>query len=303
MSWIKDNKFLVALGSATLVGFILLYVLGSKGRDRYVESKEAFDSAASEVAQIERLPLYPRTENVQGKRKALDEYREAATAMQAAFQPFRPGKIENISPQDFTNHLKAVNDEVRAAFAESETEVPEPFFCGFESYKTTLARGNATGILDYQLAGIKKVMLDLAKSGVTELKNVHRPTLPEENGQPFNPPPTAVTRGLPLEITFSGPEESVRKFISTLVNAQDQYAVIRSIRVTNEKKDPPRASDAKFDRPKPAAPPAGADGFFGAFTLPGDEGEDARGRRQACGGRATGTCRGFQPDSGPGSWK
>ena len=28
MSWIKDNKFVVALGSGTLVGAVLLFVVG-----------------------------------------------------------------------------------------------------------------------------------------------------------------------------------------------------------------------------------------------------------------------------------
>ncbi len=125
--------------------------------------------------------------------------------------------MKNVSPQDFTNQLKAVNEEVRKAFEDSGTKVPDPFFCGFENYKTSLARGNATGILDYQLAGIKNLMLALAKSGATELKNLYRPLLPEEDGREYKPQDSDVARPLPLEITFAGPEKAVREFLSAIV--------------------------------------------------------------------------------------
>jgi hypothetical protein len=151
--------------------------------------------------------------------------------------------------------------------------VPEAFFCGFENYKTSLARGNATGLLEYQLGGIKNLMLALAKSGPTELKNLHRPPLPEEQGNPYQPQPNDVARPLPLEITFTGPEKSLRQFLSAIVKPDQQYVVIRSLRVTNTRKDPPRAADAKFDKPAPAAgvPPPATDVFGGAFVLPGDQ--------------------------------
>ena len=47
--------------------------------------------------------------------------------------------------------------------------------------------------------------------------------------------------------------------------------MIRSLRITNDKKDPPRAADAKFDKPAAAKPAAASDIFGGAFVLPGDE--------------------------------
>ena len=102
--------------------------------------------------------------------------------------------------------------------------MPEAFFCGFENYKTTLARGNATGILDYQLDGIKNLMLALANSGATELKNVHRPPLARGAGKGMaSRSPNEVARPLPLEITFTGPEKSVREFLSTIVKPDEQY--------------------------------------------------------------------------------
>lgn len=258
MNWIKDNKFLVALMGGTFLGAILLYMAGSNAVSRHDKAKEEFDTAASEATTFEKLALYPRQENLDGKNKALDEYRKSVADLQASFAAFRSEKVQNTSPQDFTNRLKAANDEVTKAFQESSCAVPEGFFCGFENYKATLANGNATGMLDYQLGGVRNLMLALAKSGASKLDNVHRPLLPEENGNPWQPQPDQVARPLPLEITFTGPEKSVREFLSSISSPAGQYVVVRSLRVANVKKDPPRAADAKFD--KPAATPSSAAG-------------------------------------------
>lgn len=269
MSWIKDNKFVVALGGGTLVGAVLLFFIGSKGANNYDQAKADFDAANSEASTYERLSLYPKQENRDGKRKALTEYRQSVESLQGAFQGFRPKELKNTSPQDFTSRLKAVDEEVRKAFENSGTKVADPFFCGFESYKTTLARGNATGILDYQLEGVRHLMLALAKSGASELKNLHRPPLPEEDGKNYTPQANDSARPLPLEITFAGPEKSLRQFLSLVAKPEDKYMVIRSIRIANSKKAPPRAADAKFDKPTTATP-AATESFGGGFVLPGE---------------------------------
>jgi hypothetical protein len=101
------------------------------------------------------------------------------------------------------------------------------------------------------------------------LKNVHRPPLEEEDGREFKPAETATARPLPLEITFLAPEKAVREFVSSLVKADGKYVVIRSIRIANARKEPPRAADAKFEKPAAAASEAGDP--FGGFVLPGEE--------------------------------
>ena len=205
-----------------------------------------------------------------GKRKALLEYRQATESLQAAFGKYRPKELKNVSPQEFTNQLKAVNEEVRKTLVDAGTKVPDPFFCGFENYQTTLARGNATGILHYQLEGIKTLILALAKASPSELKNFYRPPLAEEDGREPASQGADVARPLPLEITFVGPEKSLRTFLSELIKLPSHYVVIRSLAVTNSKKDPPRAADAKFDKP-PAAAHAATDVFGGGFVLPSEE--------------------------------
>lgn len=271
---------MVALGGGTLVGVALLYFVGSGWTADYDSAKTRFEEASTEAKGFENAPLYPKIENQNAKSKALDEYRKSVESMQTEFEKFRPKEIKDISPQDFTTHLKAVDQEIRKAFEDEGTTVPEAFFAGFEGYKTTLARPNTTGILDYQLDAIKTVLLELAKTGPSELRNLHRPPLQEEEsaGQAYTPKPNAIARALPLEISFVAPEKSAREFLSAIVKPENQYLVIRSLRITNAKKEAPRAADAQFE--KPAAAKAAAAGIFdGGFVLPGEEPQPAAGAK------------------------
>jgi hypothetical protein len=280
MSWIKDNKFLVTLGGGTLLGVAILYFVGAGGSSRYDEAKTKFDEAAGEASSFEKLALYPKPENRDGKKKALDEYRKSVDSLQTAFDKYRPKDLKNVSPQDFTTNLKSTDAEIRKAFEEAGTTVPEAFFAGFERYKTTLALGNATGVLNYQLDGVKNILLELAKARPSEFRNLYRPSLPEEDNQTYTAPANAVARPLPLEITFVGPEKSAREFLSSISKADKQFVVIRTLRITNAKKEPPRAADAQFEKPA-AAKPAASSPFGGGFVLPGDDAKPAEPEKPA----------------------
>lgn len=271
MNWIHENKFLAMLAGGTLVGVIILLFLGYQGMTRYETQKEAFDTASTEVQGFESGPLYPKTENKNAKSKALNDYRASVEALQSAFEPFRPKEIKNITPQEFTDHLLAANTETRKAFETAGTVVPDPYFVGFERYKTSLADGKSTAVLDYQLGFVKNLMLTLAKAKPAELKNLYRPLQPEDEGQVFTAPDDLVARPLPLELTFTGSERSAREFITAISKPDERFIVIRSLRISNTKKDAPKSSDAQFEKPVTAKPAGAADPFAGGFILPGEE--------------------------------
>lgn len=246
---------MVTLTSGTLVGVVLLGLVGSQGLTKYDAAKTGYDAATADVKAYAKMPLYPKAEHRDGKQKALEDYRNSLASLQTTFDRFRSKELVNVEPQDFTGHLKKVNDEVVKAFKDSGTTLPETFFCGFENYQANLAHGQATGILNYQLENVRSLMLALAKAKPSQLSNVFRPQLPEESGTEYKPQESDVARSLPLEISFVGPEKSVREFLSTIDQFENQYVVIRSIRITNVKKDPPKASDAKFDTPANSSSP------------------------------------------------
>ncbi len=268
MNWIKENKFLAGLSGGTLLGVISLLLFGFQGANKYQAAQENFGTALTEATEFEAISLYPKAENRDGKLKALEDYRKSLDSIQTAFEPFRPKEIKDVSPQQFTDRLLAAKTEVSKAFEDAGTVTPEAFFLGFERYRTSLAAGSTTGVLDYQLAAVKNLLLALAKSGPSELKNIYRQSLPEEDNQPYTPAEAAVTRPYPLEITFLGTEKSVREFVSSMSKVENGYFVIRSLRISNEKKDAPKISDAKFETVQTPISAASGDG---GFVLPGEE--------------------------------
>ncbi len=272
MSWIKDNKFAATVGGITLVGAAGLIVAGLQFSGKYADAKASYEEQTTITNDAENLALYPTTPNEQGKRKAVADYKAAAEALQTSFGKFRPEKLEAIPPQEFTNRLQAANTEVLAAFTASKTEVPNVLFLGFEGYTGSLAKGAATGILDFELRAMKELMLSLAKPGISQLINVRRERLVEEDGGVFKEEPGQVARPLSVEVTFKGSEAAAREFFSTIAGSDKNYYVVRSVRISNERKGPPLAADAKFDAPAPATDAAPVDG---GFALPPDPAEGA----------------------------
>jgi len=98
------------------------------------------------------------------------------------------------------------------------------------------------------------------------VKNVHRPKLTEEEGGKFDDP-AAVSRALPIEVTFRGTEKSVRQFLSDLASSSTHFYAIRTIRVTNDKLVGPLPTEVHFEE----APASGASSeSSGGIVLPGE---------------------------------
>ena len=271
MNFLKSIPFVTALAGITILVCGVLLFLASKGGAKYDEAKAGFDESYAAVQLSESIPLYPKDENRDGKRKALGEYRESISELSSLFDKYRPGDIENNSPQGFANSLKKASEEVSKALESASCELPDKFFLGFEGYSDKLANKGATGVLGYQLDGIKHALLGLAEARPSELIKIHREPIPEELNGKFKPDdPNDVARNFAVEMTFRGSEASARQFISYLGKTDAYYYVVRCVKIINEKGVPPKVSDAKFERDEPAAAPAVANPF-GDFNFPGED--------------------------------
>lgn len=270
MNFLKSNPFVSALAGITLVVCGALYFLASKSGEKHDNAKAAFDESYASVTASESSPLYPTAPNRDGKRKALGEYRQSIADLRSQFDKYRPESIANVKPQAFTDRILTAVKETSDAFEAAGTTLPEGFFLGFESYRSQLAKEEATGVLGYHLDGIKSALIGLSEARPSEIIRIHRQPLAEESGGNFQRPPNSVARNFAVELTFKGSESSARKFISFLGKTDPYYYVIRSIKIVNEKDVPPKVSDAKFENDAPAAAPTAASPFE-AFILPGDE--------------------------------
>jgi hypothetical protein len=280
MSWIQENRFAAGLGGITLVAAAGLIFWGVSASGSYNQAKEEYATAADQVDTMAKAKLYPSDQNLRDKKKAVTDYDKSVTDLQQAFEKFRAPTPPNVEPAQFSEALLKAKEAAAKAFAEvrpQPTELPAEFFLGNEDYTSSPPGKGATGILTYQLEAISELMANLAAAAPSKVLNIHRPKLAEEEGKAFDPKGKSF-RALPVEISFTGNEASLRKFLSSLDNSEKHYYVVRSIRVINEKLKAPTAADSKFETEGDAQPEGGApaaDPFGGAaaggFVLPGEE--------------------------------
>lgn len=276
MSWIQENRFAAGLGGITIVAAGGLIFWAMAGSSKYNKAKEEYAAAVASVDSMESSKLYPKDANLKAKKAAVEDYDKAVQSMRKAFDAYRAETPPNVEPDAFNEALRKAKDTAAAAFGASKTELPPEFFLGFEKYTTSPVKREATGILTYEMDAMSQLAANLAAAAPARLLNIYREALPEEDGKTFDGKGKSF-RTLPIEISFNGTEDSLRKFLSSLDDSGKYYFVVRSMRVTNEKAKAPTAADGAFKQEEggAAAPAAGgaADPFGGAggFVLPGEE--------------------------------
>jgi hypothetical protein len=268
MSWILQNKFIAGLIGITVVICAVLLYLGKSASTRYEKALADYRAADGDVSRFERLALYPRQDYLVAKQKAIADYETSIGNLRDAFAKFQSAPPERISPQEFGNRLVATNEKIVNAFNAAGIAIPEAFYSGFESYTTTLAQGDATPVLNYQLGMVDAVMADLTAAGPAALLNFRRLRQPEEAGTAYEAMPGELARAHNFELTFRATEPAARKFLSTLANHKNRYIVVRIVRITSEATDPPKSSNAKFG---PAANSPSSGGAGGPTAVSFDE--------------------------------
>jgi len=286
MSWIQENRFAAGLGGITAVAAAGLIFWGIKAGSSYNQAKEEYTAAADQVDTITGGKLYPSDANLRDKKKAVADYKKSVTDLQAAFDKFRAPTPPNVEPDVFSANLLKAKELAAKAFAEvrpQATELPPEFSMGNETYTGSPPPKEATGILTYELEAISELMASLAAAAPTKLLNIYRQPLEEESKKAYDPKGKSY-RALPIELSFTGTEATLRKFISSLDDSKSHYYVVRSLRVVNEKLKAPTAADGTFEGADGEAKPEGgapaADPFGGAsggFVLPGEEPAPAAG--------------------------
>ncbi|BCX46530.1 hypothetical protein HAHE_04380 [Haloferula helveola] len=260
----QDNKFPIILGTVTAVAAGGLIFWGMKSGGKYATAKEEFDSAQAQIGKMLRANIPPTQDNAREKEKAVTDYEASVADLQKAFDPLRQPKLENIEPSEFQNALLASRKDLIAKFEASGTEMPETFFLGLGKFSDTLPAKKDTGMLNFEMKAFANLLTKLAEAAPDKFKNAYWPGLP-------NPPQEgdAVVEH-PIELTFSGTEASLRKFLSSLDDSKEYFYIVRTMRVKNERASAPNASDARFEKPEEAPKPA--DPFAtGGFVFPDED--------------------------------
>ena len=269
-NWIKENRFEAGMLFAVVLISIVAYLFGGKRGAAYQEHKENYGVAANSVTQLRQKKPFPNPDNVKKYQAEIDGYRTVIEDLQGKLLAYRPAEFKKILPSEFIDRLNAARTKLAGEFTANGIEFDEKWHLGFESYKGSPPRDDATKYLNYQLDALHSLFESLVVSKPSALVNVYRKPLPIEKGDSMDgggsatpTPRRGRTRSprqaattpppfyrLPLELTFKAQEPAARKFIAAVASNKDYYFVIRSMRIQNEKRSkPPKKDDVEFDAP------------------------------------------------------
>jgi hypothetical protein len=289
MSWFKENKFLGGLLTITILLAAVIIFLGMKAGTSLEEVQQQVAAKEATVKKDKSLNPYPIRENAEAKEKSLKDVIAKANEVREKLLAFRPEKMEDISGKDFAAKLTETVEKVTALFP-GEKAIPNGFHLGFQKYRGSLPRPEATGILNYQLDAIEYLMTEASGAGVKQIESLVREPLPQEEGYGWpgtreakkeprktrpakrdpnevRPPkfeklPT-IARRMPVELTFKAPEPVVREFLKRICNSDQYFYEIRLARVLNPASIPSAGKAASTEKK--------SEGAFGDVEIVGDE--------------------------------
>lgn len=256
----QTRTFLIALGVATLVALGLLWKTSS---DLSATSAE-FDNAAQELNRLERRNPYPTEANFIVLKEQSADFKTKLEQLKADLQK-RVLPAPPLAPNEFQARLRQTVTTVTEHTRASKVQLPANFFLGFDEFSSGLPETALAPLLGQQLSQIELLMNLLIDARVDAITSFQRGRLPEE--RPAATPTSSPSRKRSakpenniverstVEVSFTGHPTALRHVINEISGSTQQFFVIRTLQILNEKdKGPPRASANA--RPAPASAPA-----------------------------------------------
>jgi len=285
MNWVKENKFLTGYIAVMVIGVGVLgfKVLSASGA--LDAANERYTAKASEYNRLRHLTPSANRKNLEAFQAQKEEAAQAISAFQTELAQ-KEFPIEQITPEQFQDRLKIAVTAVQTKARETNVvlEKSEKFYLGFDRYETQPPDKDAAAALGQQLKAIEWVVQQALASGITELRKLDRPELPEEKGKgagagrpapgpkgntggPGNRPDRGARDGRhdlvtshPFDIIVFCRQQQAANLLNTIVSPKaPQFFIPRNVRITNQNPAGPQrvvdAPPAPVDPNNPTPPP------------------------------------------------
>jgi len=253
MSWIQENKFVAKL--------------------------ESYEELKGQYANLEKAAPYPSQENLDSRERGIKQYEKSIQEVSAKLNTYGPDSMKKLSPEQFNDARVKVSNDLRKAFG--KTSLPDETEFGFEKYASASAKSATTPKLAYQLGATEWLLTKLAAVQPSAVHNINRVPLDVETGaseaEADNKKPKR-GRGkdvamdvkpyetMPMELSFTADEASVRTFLKEMVSSEKYFYAIRALRIRNEQQSAPSEKDANFPQPGSAGGGSAVDDPFAGFN-------------------------------------
>lgn len=229
----KYTPFQIAMLSVAVVAGGGLLALGVVQKGDFDNNQQEYESKVKELKKMESRSGYPNKETVASVKESLVSYKGNIEGVRSTFLKSTMDDFQEVSSSRFAELLGKANTDVRSLYSENKIALPENWHLGFEKYSTVPAPKEATGVLSYQLSGMRWLHEELAKHQPKELLNLYRKPVALESGSgdvEVNKA-TSVYVALPLELTFVATEANVRSFLNALISSDDYLFTIDTIQL------------------------------------------------------------------------
>jgi hypothetical protein len=296
MNWLEQNRFLgwfligLALGCLGIGYFFFRAMMSSDTESARLKR------TAAELKRLESLTPFPDESHYQETSAQVDAYKSSLAALQEEIKS-RQLPLEPLAPNEFQTKVRQAISATREKARANKVKLPENFFLGADEFAKSLPSAEAAPLLGRELKAIQMLINILIDARVDSISAFHREPIAEEHTAsptPKSSPRVGQARGAhaaasptmvegnALSVTFVASPGAARKALNQIAGAKEQFFIIRTLNVRNEKeRGPPRTEPVEapplFSNPtvnKSAAntaSPAATPGVGTVHFIVGDE--------------------------------
>jgi hypothetical protein len=261
MKWFQENRwlgmFLIVVGICVLFAGGLLYWTRAKWND----ARQAFDTAAAERSRLQGLDPFPNDANYRKLKVHLENYSTALDQFKEELKKeVAPGPP--LAPNEFQSRLRQAVIATLIRANANHVKLPDKFQLGFDEFTSVMPKTPVAPLLGQELSQIQMLINILLDAKVDSVTSFHRAPLPDERGP--GPSPTPAPGRVPgqrpaaaktitpsllernvVDLTFKAAPAAARKVLNEITSSNEQFYIIRTLYVHNEKdKGPSREKTA-----------------------------------------------------------
>lgn len=272
MKGFGQNRFWSAVTILAAAGFIIALALFWWTKGNFDTEREQYTASMANLRQLESSDPYPSAANVRDMKAHFENYRRSLNNLKTELmQHVVP--ITPLPPNEFQMHLRESRTAVVANARIHGVKLPENFHLGFNEFVSALPSTVDAPKFGQELAQIQLLLNIIIEARVDAIRMFRR--VPKEASMAPSAAPTpragaGATAPKPferntVEFGVSGSPIAVRRVINEIASANEQFFIMRSLHVKNQKdKGPPREtapenapSPTPFgNAPQPSASPA-----------------------------------------------
>ena len=265
MKGFGQNRLWSAVTIIVAAAFVIALGLFWWTKGNFDTEKEQYNASVVSLHQLESSDPYPSAANVRDMKTHLENYRTSLNNLKTELAQ-RVLPVTTLPPNEFQMHLRESLTAVVANARIHGVKLPENFHLAFNEFVSALPSTVDAPKFGQELAQIQLLLNIIIEARVDSIRMFRR--VPKEaSAAALAPSPGAQRSGATgttpkpferntVEFAISGPPIAVRRVINEIASAHEQFFIMRSLHVKNQKDKGPLRETTPENPPNPTPAPA-----------------------------------------------